>query len=82
MLEKVAILDDKEEIARLAEEAKGRKFFLRNISHYLSFLLPVQSCALRDAVEKCDFKEECANPPFLFRARCFLGEFWRNQRHS
>ena len=41
MLKKVASLDDKEEVARLAEEAKGRKFFLRNISHYLSFLLPV-----------------------------------------
>ena len=41
MLEKVASLDDQEEVARLAEEAKGRKFFLRNISHYLSFLFSV-----------------------------------------
>ena len=41
VLEKVASLNDQEEVARLAEEAKGRKFFLRNISHYLSFLLPV-----------------------------------------
>ena len=29
VLEKVASLDDKEEVARLAEEAEGRKFFFR-----------------------------------------------------
>ena len=29
VLEKVASLDDKKEVARLAEEAEGRKFFFR-----------------------------------------------------
>ena len=52
VLEKVASLDDKEEVAKLAEEAQGRKFFLQTIARYLPHLF--QSFALRNGIQKCD----------------------------
>ena len=90
VLEKLASLDDKEEVTRLAADAEGRKFFCKFIA------CPAPTCKQVGSLPVSLFlipsftlcaaqwgnKEKCANPPFLFRSRWFFGELWRNQRHS
>ena len=43
VLEKVASLDDKEEVANLVEKAEGRKIFLQIIARYMPHLLPASN---------------------------------------
>ena len=55
VLEKVASLVDKEEVARLAKEAEGRKFFLQILAPPVAcFQFHIQSFALRSGIQKCD----------------------------
>ena len=66
VLEKVASLDDKEEVIRLAEEAEGRKFVVNSAFNLLR-------CAM--VYKRLTRKMNVPNPPFCSEHAVFFGNF-------
>ena len=74
VLEKVTSLDDKEEVARLVGEAKGRKGFLFPIYSILCSLLCPAQCTYKQVSRKVNV----TTPPFYSDHSVFLGEVHQN----